>query len=351
LLRRAACWFVVTIVIVAMAAPTADAHTLTGVAATNYRSELITVTPSTPGVAVRVLDLGRQIEVRNDSPSAITVLGYYDEPYLRVGPDGAFENANSPSTYTNRTPTEVPPAGVSATSPPQWHQLNRGHVARWRDQRIRWEGPDSQQVRRAPGSEHVVRNWQLTLRAGDTTSAPPIFVLGKITWIPPSTAAPWLALTAIVALAAFLAIRPPLEDRLLAAAVATIVAVDTVNVTGGVAFSTSGTSSIVASLITRDPLTSIAWISGLAALIALRRHDHRAVFLAAATGWILMITSGVSDADVFTRSVIPSKFDPTVVRLYTALTIGIGVGLSAAAVRVVIQQRQRRRVATLGRRR
>ena len=56
-------------------------------------------------MTVRIRDLGRRIELVNDTDQDVVVLGYQSEPYLRVGPAGVFENGRSPSLYQNRVTT------------------------------------------------------------------------------------------------------------------------------------------------------------------------------------------------------------------------------------------------------
>src|SRR5205814_6457459 len=80
----------------------ADAHTVTGVRPTNYRSDILAMLPRLPGVTVRLLDLGNRVELSNGSGTDVVVLGYFGEPYLRVGPHGVFENTRSQSVAMNR---------------------------------------------------------------------------------------------------------------------------------------------------------------------------------------------------------------------------------------------------------
>ena len=70
--------------------------------------------PAVPGITARVVDLGNKFELTNRTSTEITVLGYEGEPYLRIGPNGVFENLHSQATYINRTRLggTVPPAST-----------------------------------------------------------------------------------------------------------------------------------------------------------------------------------------------------------------------------------------------
>src|SRR4051812_46472370 len=92
----------VAALVVAPAAPAA-AHTVTGVGPTDYRSEVVGIAPPVDGVTVRVLDLGRRVEVVNRSGRDLVVLGYDGDDYLWLRPGrGVYENTRSPSVALNR---------------------------------------------------------------------------------------------------------------------------------------------------------------------------------------------------------------------------------------------------------
>ena len=77
-LRRGACLVAATgvwgLALVASASP-AGAHTVTGVAPTNYRSEVLGISPPLPGLKVRLLDLGRRASSRTGAPPPCTRTG------------------------------------------------------------------------------------------------------------------------------------------------------------------------------------------------------------------------------------------------------------------------------------
>ena len=111
-----------------VAAP-ASAHTISGPRPTNFRTRITSITPDVPGVHVRVVDLGSRLELTNDTDTDVIVRAPEGEPYLRIGPDGVFENLLSPATYLNRSrsgDSAVQPVAAYARpgDPPKWHKVS-----------------------------------------------------------------------------------------------------------------------------------------------------------------------------------------------------------------------------------
>ena len=98
----------------ALTASPASAHTISGPRPTNYRSRVVTIAPAIPGITARVVDLGAKIELTNRTSTEITVLGYEEEPYLRIGPQGVFENLHSQATYINRRSSSMASSVMAA---------------------------------------------------------------------------------------------------------------------------------------------------------------------------------------------------------------------------------------------
>jgi hypothetical protein len=91
------------LLLVVSGAGPAQAHVIgIGGRASNYRTDILDVTPPIAGLTVRVLEAGNQLELTNRSGQEVIVLGYRSEPFLRVGPTGVYENQRSPSAYANR---------------------------------------------------------------------------------------------------------------------------------------------------------------------------------------------------------------------------------------------------------
>jgi len=312
----------------------ADAHTVTGVQATNYRSQILAVSPAVATVHVRLLDLGNRVELRSDGPDDVIVHGYQGEPYLRVGPAGVFENTHSPATYLNRT--TVGAATTSTTLPPQadasalpaWHRTGDGRVVRWRDRRTRWADPAPPVVKAAPGARHVVSDWTIGL----TTKAQTIQVSGRITYVPGPSPVPWL-IFAVALLVATVAVG--LRRRwgpALSAVVALLVAVDAVHSFGIAAASRDPLFSQVTRVVGGGVVATLGWILGAVAIGALQEERDTGLVIAGVAGFLIGVFSGVGDLPTLARSQVPYVFPAATARAAAAATMGLGLGLPLAVL-------------------
>jgi hypothetical protein len=190
------------------------ASTVTGIAAVNAQGNPTGRVTLPPGVTWRVLANDALLQVQNRSGTELVVLGYRDEPYLRVGPDGVWQNRNSPATYqnTDRYARVQVPAGASADAKPEWVRVADQPVYAWHDHRVHWmSGTLPPQVIASQGAETVVFDWTVPFALGDERLA----VTGTLRWVPPPPWWPWiLGASAVTALPLLLALRrPPAGDQ------------------------------------------------------------------------------------------------------------------------------------------
>jgi hypothetical protein len=100
---------------------------------------LDSVRPRLEGLDVKVVHLGAPaLVVRNDSDRRLLVMGVDGERFLRIGPDGVYANASSPTTYRSVDPKggQVP-SHLAARS--RWIRLSTGSTWSWFDPRLRSE--------------------------------------------------------------------------------------------------------------------------------------------------------------------------------------------------------------------
>lgn len=314
----------------------ASAHSVAGVGGTNYRTTVHGVTPAVSGISVKVVEAGSRLELTNRSRDVVVVLGYQQEPYLRIGPGGVEENRRSPATYLNATRKgDTPiPGTASPDAPPQWKRISSGHTARWHDHRIHWMGrTDPPEVRRDRGHRHVVNpEWTIDLRVGDSGRAAQ--VKGDLVWVPPPSSLPWV-LAAVVLVALFAAGGASREwPWVLVAGVVALVAADVVH-EFGIAFANAGGLGVrLAQLVAGSFFPMVAWVLGVWGIRGLLRRPPapEAPFIAAFTGVVIALFGGVADVAELTNSQVPFVWSAVLARLLVTVSMGVGLGLVAAAV-------------------
>jgi len=320
--------------LVATAAP-ASAHTVGGVNATNYRTTIRSVSPSGGAVTIRVIDNGARLELRNTGKQDVIVEGYDGEPYLRVGPRGAFENVHSPARYLNRVRRNAapPPASADPKAPPEWTQISSGTVARWHDHRAHWMGGiDPPIVQREPGHEHLIQRFVIPLHRGDTS----IRVTGDVRWIPGPSPWPWIAGAAVLAIGTVIGARTRAAPTVLGAALTAALIGAVVHAVGAWTYATNAFPNRAG-----DALPTIgAAALGVVALVQLRRRGLRAAApLLVFAGLFLGIAIGLADISALTRSQLPTDLAPALDRLTIAVALGGGVGVAGGAAFFVAERR------------
>ena len=149
-----------------------------------YRSTVKVVRPAVPGLQLAILDGDDRIKATNESTKAVVIEGYGGEPYIRLSPDGVFENKNSPALYLNKdrfARTEVP-ANAKAGATPDWVKVADGNAYEWHDHRAHWMSPLAPKpIRDAPDSTHHVFNWEVPGKAGGRS----FVIAGSLDYSPP----------------------------------------------------------------------------------------------------------------------------------------------------------------------
>jgi hypothetical protein len=339
--RRLLVLWGVTAAMVLLSATPASAHTVSGGGSTNFRSDLVSVTPAVAGLDVRIVENGRRVQLVNTGAVDVIVLGYGGEPYLRVGRAGVFENSRSPAVASN-TPTGTVPSPETAAGPPgppSWRRLSSTHTVRWHDHRTHWSGAvPTLLVRHAPPTGVLVREWTVHLLAGTQ----PVVVKGTLTWFAGPSPWPWVAAAVVLLVACVLAACSRWWAGLLGAAVAVLVATDVVHAVGtGLAVAGSAFQQAVMVLAT-GYYSIVAWVLGVIALRLLARRSVDGLFAATFTALVITAFGGFSDITTLGRSQVP--FGLPVVLARVAVTVAIGVGLGLASGSVVAFWRNRPQV-------
>ena len=330
---------VIVVLFLGVTASPAAAHSVSGVGATNFITTLREVEPAVDGVRVEVIELGSRIQVENRADTDLVVLGYQDEPYLRIGPEGVFENRRSPATYLNaeRQGGGSVPGTADPKAEPQWAKVSSGQVARWHDHRAHWMGEqDPPAVRRDGSKRHVIiPEWVIGMRLGSRT----IEAKGDLVWEPGPSPVPFLGLALLLAL--LVAGLGWLGSRYAALAVATAVtlAVDAVHIAGIASASAGSLGTKLGAALGGSFSSLIAWGVGVLAVFLLARRRPDGFFAAAFAGLFVAVFGGVADIGTLSRSHAPFAWSIGLGRLLVAASLGLGLGLLAGAIIALVKER------------
>jgi hypothetical protein len=336
-MRRTLLVATATLLWLGVAAAPASAHSVAGVSPTNFHTTLRSVTPAVPGLEVKVVEAGSRLEAENRTGQELIVLGYKSEPYLRIGPDGVFQNKLSTTTYLNAsrkggTPTEA--AEKAKVGDTDWEKVSSEPVARWHDHRIHWmSNLNPPEVRNNPDKRHVIKmtqddpQWAVRLRLG----AQEIVAKGDLVWEPGPSPLPWVALIfASLALVVVVG-RGAAWGPGLAAITAGLLAVDVFHVVGLGLANAGSLGYRLTKSITQSPFEPLAWAVGTLAIVWMARWRSDGLSLAALAGLQIALLGGVGDLSALSRSEVPFGFGAGLARLAVALSVGLGFGLTAVA--------------------
>jgi hypothetical protein len=307
----------------------AEAHPVAGApASSDWRVDVQGISPHADGVSLRAIDAGVRLELTVSGPATVIVSGYQNEPYLRIGPDGVFENRRSPATYLNSSMTGAPvPDDADPEREPDWQRTDTARVARWHDHRTHWMGPDPpEEVRRDPGSEHVmIERWVIPVTIDGVASE----ATGALTWVPPPNPWPWIVVAAgsMAALAVAGGTRRWVPAAVAATAALLVIAV--LDATDGWIAVPDAVAARLAGLV------PVAVGAGLlvAGLVAVRRRRPATAFvLLGGGGGGLGLVIGWVDHGYLFDSQIPTALGPTAARAVVAGALGLGLGLGLLAL-------------------
>ncbi|GIF73311.1 hypothetical protein [Asanoa siamensis] len=331
---------------------------------TDYRTVVTAVSPAPAGLRVRAVEAGARLELTNRTGTTVEVLGYQNEPYLEVRPDGVYENVHSPAVYLNATLTGTAnlPATADPTLPPTWRRTSGEPVALWHDHRSHWmlsTPPPS--VTADPSRVQRIRDWVVPLRTGGVT---PLEVHGTLDWVPPPSAGVWWAWSLVAALgvavlgvvgrlrrlAGLLTVRSAASSPGAASAASAAsgsrgwvpVALAAVSGVGGVAAvvyavgreidaGNDGFGAVLGGLFAGQIWPVLTGLAALAAGAYALLRRPAADFALALAGVCVAVFAGVSNAGAFGNGVVPVPWSPVLGRLLLAVVIAAGAGVAGAA--------------------
>lgn len=347
-LRRVAVLVTAVTALLLVPAPAASAHGR-GSDATNFESRILS-TPDVPGARWAVHGGDELLELRSPEVE-LTVLGYSGEPYVRVGPDGAFRNRHSPATYLNedRYRTQLPPdVTADPSAEPSWERVSSTPRFAWHDHRThRMTTALPSAVSSDPGTARLIQEWSVPVVVGGRAGA----VDGELHWVPGPSPWPWLLAGVVVALPALAGLRSRGARALARPAALVLGAVALANLTrvvDDVAAMPLPVTTIVFAAV--QTVLFIA-IGLLGAVKAWRGGDGAFTGLAVGAAAVL-IGQGLLQLSVLSASQLTSVFPTPLSRLVTAASIGQALTVGAVALvgnrRILAQAEQERAVPVGG---
>jgi hypothetical protein len=117
----------------------------------------------------------------NRGSQPVVVIGYEDEPYARLRPDGVVEvNENSTATYLNedRYQGSKVPAGVDPRAEPKWKVVARNGRFTFHDHRIHWMNENDPPKLADESKRQKVFDWKVPVQEGDAKGQ----IAGTLFW-------------------------------------------------------------------------------------------------------------------------------------------------------------------------
>jgi hypothetical protein len=294
--------------------------------ASNYRTEVVSMAPAVEGVSVSVVDAGSRLELRNTSDVDVVVLGYDGDPYLRVGPDGVFENSHSAAAFLNAERfgrTSIPITANSDASP-VWRRVSSERAVRWHDHRAHWmsETPPASVLADPTRSTQRISEWIVPL----VVDGDEVMVSGTLGWVePPSPVWWWLVAIAAAGVVVVAGRRWRTGSPMVASIV--MLAATVLNAAGAWDATPGGLVPRFGALM----LPAMLWSLLCAGMVLLRRKRVDALVLIGVASAGLAGVFGFADLGWLSSAVLPSALPEVVARATVALALGVGSGLAVFA--------------------
>jgi hypothetical protein len=88
------------------------------------------------GVEAKIVDGDQRMWLRVVPSETVVVLDSRGAPYLRFSRLGVDVNQSSALYYTNKSPPQTPPRGLTRGTAPRWHRVSGAHAYGWHDGRL-----------------------------------------------------------------------------------------------------------------------------------------------------------------------------------------------------------------------
>ena len=282
--------------------------------ATDWQSSIISIVPTTDAVSIDVLNGGEALRLTAKPGHTVLILGYRNEPYLRITADGEVQaNLKSATWWSNKTSTgsgSIPDSADPAAEP-EWSTIGSNGSVAWHDHRIH----------AMPGVT-TGTDWTVLVTVDDM----PLVIRGQLTKLPSHGPVLELLLAIVVAaMIVLLGFRRAwticLVSVLFGAALAIVVAF------GGWTATPSGFTHPWL------PLLASVLAGALAVGSVLLRNASRRLRVTTMVGALAALAWWVAlNFSALTAVFVPNTFAAGVVRFVVGLGLGIVVGVAVVIV-------------------
>ena len=297
--------------------PSASAHVRSGLIAVDYRTRMFAVSALLRRtISARIFDSDRAIRLTVAPGHTAVVLGYLNEPFVRVAAAGVEVNASAPTAGGAGLLTRVPLRSDG------WKRLSNGRSVTWHDNR----------VRALPRGVERAR-WKIPL----VVDGRPAQLEGELWRVHAPARWPWLVMgVPFVAVSLLLFFRRRSAVRSAAAVFGLAAAAGLIVSEAGFAFDMYASNGKWVQLGNELVLV-------LVGVLVIARGSPSARGIAGGSLGLLCVAAGATKFPAFAHGVVLSTFPPNGARLLVALTIWSGAaatGLGLVVYEGLLERRQ-----------
>lgn len=309
--RRLGLCFVFVVVLVVLRATSAEALS---VQATDWSSSITSLSPSTEAVSIEVVAGGEAVRLTAQPGHTVVVLGYQNEPYLRITTEGEVQaNDRSPTFWANQSATRTGsvPATADTNAEPEWTTIATDGSTLWHDHR----------AHAMPGIA-TATHWTILL----TVDGVPVIVRGELTRAP--THAPLLEIILAIlssALVVVLGFRWAWRTSTLALLVGSVLSL--IVSVGGWFSTPTGFLHPWLHLLVATLAAVLAVGSSLLSQVSSRLRVMVLLAATAALAWWVAL-----NLPALTAAFVPNSLSASIVRFVIAFDSGIVVGVAVIIV-------------------
>jgi hydrogenase/urease accessory protein HupE len=147
-----------------------------------YHSRVTAIKPQVPGLSAEVLGGDEKLQVTWVGEPPLVVLGFREEPTVRLGAAGVEINDLSPSVYLSGDRyAQVPlPVNVDANASPRWRVIDTPGPFSFYDHRIHWMEAERPPIVGDGAEPLAIFHWKVPMLLGHQV----VTIEGALDWVP-----------------------------------------------------------------------------------------------------------------------------------------------------------------------